>query len=355
MRRTTLLEQVLVSRSSADQRKGRAGRIAPGNCIRLYADEDLIRPSITPEILRSSLDKVVLQLVQLKFSPLTFNFITRPPEPLLRASISTLTELDCIEDCIEAGVASGGDRTIRITRRGRCFVDLDFDPRLSNFVAMAAERFGREQLAAEVAAILSAPGSIFFMAGAGMRAVFTSSLVHLIVVRLTLRGAARSAAMEKITRMAAHHESDLLLQCQVFEEWVAAGDRRARVMHAQKEGLNNKVLENVDSTVKTTLKAIRKEFTSAECDASDSDVAAIGQCLINSYPEQLGQMLMPLDPSAGVFLLANRQLRGTLSQSSVLAQGARHLAKADSNLFITMCAVLSVSLPFLRTTSAVFN
>lgn len=60
-RRLTVIETVRISRSSADQRKGRAGRTAPGHCVRLYADEELKRPNIEPEILRSSLDLVLLQ------------------------------------------------------------------------------------------------------------------------------------------------------------------------------------------------------------------------------------------------------------------------------------------------------
>eukprot|EP01043_Picozoa_sp_COSAG02_P034945 COSAG02_NODE_2473_length_8740_cov_335.972688_1_plen_2244_part_00 len=322
-RRTTLLEQVLVSRSSADQRKGRAGRVASGHCIRLYSDEDLIRPTIQPEILRSSLDKVVLQLVMLQYNPLSFEFITRPPELQLQASISVLVDLGCIDgrdvgsNDNGAGDAQHLASDFKITPRGRCFVDMDFDPRLSQFVATAAERFGREELAAEVAAILCAPGSVFFMGGT-----------------------ARKEAKNKISRMAATHESDLLLQREVYKGWSAAGadgrqGRRSRIAFAQTHGLNNRVLECVADTIKITLKKIQKTFSSATVSAEDSDLAVIGQCLLASFPEQLGQPLLPGDPSAGVFLLSNRSLRGTLSSTSVLVQNT-----CAVDLFITMNATM---------------
>ena len=61
----TVMKKVSISHSSADQRKGRASRTAPGHCVRLYKENDLIRLNIEPTILRSSLDLVVLQIMYL--------------------------------------------------------------------------------------------------------------------------------------------------------------------------------------------------------------------------------------------------------------------------------------------------
>ncbi len=78
-RRMTVLELRRIAKSSANQRKGRAGRIEPGVCVRLYHEKELdLRSSITPEILRSSLDTVVLQLKRLNLEPAQFPFIDRP-------------------------------------------------------------------------------------------------------------------------------------------------------------------------------------------------------------------------------------------------------------------------------------
>ncbi len=66
--RTTSLPVVPISRSSADQRKGRCGRVENGVCIRLYPEEDYLnRPLFTPpEILRSNLAEVILRMIALE-------------------------------------------------------------------------------------------------------------------------------------------------------------------------------------------------------------------------------------------------------------------------------------------------
>ena len=74
----------------------------------------------------------------------------------MRASIEMLLTIECVK-------LAQGD--LNVTPRGMVFAGLDFDPRLSNFVAVALERFDRAQIAAEIAAIISAPGSIYFMGG----------------------------------------------------------------------------------------------------------------------------------------------------------------------------------------------
>jgi HrpA-like RNA helicase len=223
-RRITLLEEVMVSRSSADQRKGRAGRVAPGHCIRLYEEKDLVRTSIMPEILRSSLDKVVLQLVVLNYQPKSFDFITRPKDASLDASIDMLCEIKCLEESPGSGKKKP---ELTATPRGRVFVDLDFDPRLSNFVAMAEEEHQSGSVASVIAATMSAPGSVFFMAGKE----------------------GRKAAKKRIAELAMDHQSDLLLRYQAYRDWLSSGQqgrdgRAQRRAFAQENGLNNKVNRN---------------------------------------------------------------------------------------------------------------
>ena len=72
---------VPVSKSSADQRKGRCGRIQNGICIRLYSEDDFEqRPVYTPpEILRSNLAEVILRMIDLKLGSVeNFPFIDKP-------------------------------------------------------------------------------------------------------------------------------------------------------------------------------------------------------------------------------------------------------------------------------------
>lgn len=95
-RRITILESVMISKSSADQRCGRAGRICEGHCVRLYAESDLTRQSILPEIQRSSLDLVALQLCRLGYNPLTFPFVDQPELALMKASLELLVKIGCV-------------------------------------------------------------------------------------------------------------------------------------------------------------------------------------------------------------------------------------------------------------------
>ncbi|CAF3595291.1 unnamed protein product, partial [Rotaria sp. Silwood2] len=113
-RRLTVIETVRISRSSADQRKGRAGRTAPGHCERLYKDAELQRQNIEPEILRSSLDLVLLQLIRLGLDPKTFPFMDQPESNVINQSVDVLTRLKCIDDQ-------------KITKRGELFTELALD------------------------------------------------------------------------------------------------------------------------------------------------------------------------------------------------------------------------------------
>src|SRR5690606_30657723 len=70
-----------ISRASADQRKGRCGRVAPGVCIRLYSQEDYEnRPAFTePEILRTNLANVILQMKAQRLGDVqSFPFVEPP-------------------------------------------------------------------------------------------------------------------------------------------------------------------------------------------------------------------------------------------------------------------------------------
>jgi len=147
IRRLTILEQVYISKSSSMQRRGRAGRTAEGLCVRLYSSNSIERESIEPEIMRASLDLVVLQLKILNYDPLTFPFISKPKEESIANSIELLKELGCLDDSPKN----------QITTRGRQFAELPYDPRMSNFVMMAHEKFDEGENCAIIASILTAP------------------------------------------------------------------------------------------------------------------------------------------------------------------------------------------------------
>ncbi|WP_322521644.1 ATP-dependent RNA helicase HrpA [Guyparkeria halophila] len=123
-----------VSQASANQRAGRCGRIAPGVCIRLFDEEDFDgRPAFTdPEILRSNLASVLLQLDSLKLGRAEeFPFI-EPPEPRQLASARKhLFELRAL------------DETGRLTEIGRRLSRLPIDPTLGRMIVAAREHGDR--------------------------------------------------------------------------------------------------------------------------------------------------------------------------------------------------------------------
>ena len=98
---TSALVQRPISRSSAEQRKGRAGRTAPGICYRLFSKEDYeSRPLwTTEEILRTDLSEVVLRMVDLGIYDFeNFPYITRPDSKALQSGERTLRLLHAIDE-----------------------------------------------------------------------------------------------------------------------------------------------------------------------------------------------------------------------------------------------------------------
>ncbi|MGB4780179.1 ATP-dependent RNA helicase HrpA, partial [Microbacterium sp.] len=121
-----------ISQASAQQRSGRAGRTSDGIAIRLYAEEDfLARPEYTePEILRTSLASVILQMLALGFGDIEqFPFLTKPDSRGVKAAFELLTELRAV---------SG---TRQLTKLGREIARLPIDPRFARML-LEARRLG---------------------------------------------------------------------------------------------------------------------------------------------------------------------------------------------------------------------
>ena len=98
---TSALLPMPISRASADQRKGRAGRTAPGICYRLYSDTNYEhRPEYSEEeILHSDLAEVVLRMSELEiYNTSTFPFITPPLQSALKSAEETLITIGAIEE-----------------------------------------------------------------------------------------------------------------------------------------------------------------------------------------------------------------------------------------------------------------
>ncbi|GAA2948843.1 ATP-dependent RNA helicase HrpA [Microbacterium luteolum] len=122
-----------ISQASANQRAGRAGRTSDGIAIRLYAEEDFEkRPEFTePEILRTSLASVILQMLSLGFGDITaFPFLTPPDSRGVKAAFDLLTELGAVEP-------SRRDDSPHLTRIGRDISRMPIDPRFARMLIEA--------------------------------------------------------------------------------------------------------------------------------------------------------------------------------------------------------------------------
>ncbi|MEJ2529063.1 MAG: ATP-dependent helicase HrpB [Gammaproteobacteria bacterium] len=134
-----------VSRAAAEQRAGRAGRMGPGVCYRLWSEstQSSLQPFAPPEIEESDLASLVLELAQWGVAePADLRWLTPPPMGAVAQAKELLQGLDAID--------SGG----RITPAGKDMAGMGAHPRLAHMLLVSQDR-GQEQLAADLAALLT--------------------------------------------------------------------------------------------------------------------------------------------------------------------------------------------------------
>jgi ATP-dependent helicase HrpB len=162
----TRLETVRVTRASADQRRGRAGRVAPGVCYRLWSEheEQHLAPHTRPEILDADLAPLALELAEAGITdPAELRWLDPPPAAALAQARELLSQLGAL------------DPTGRITDHGRRMARLALHPRLAHMLATAAQ-LGHGALACDVAALLSDRDIFRFDPGAPIDADLTLRL-----------------------------------------------------------------------------------------------------------------------------------------------------------------------------------
>lgn len=141
------------SRASANQRSGRAGRVGPGKCFRLYtkfAYMNEMDESTTPEIQRTNLNGVVLQLKSLGINELLdFEFMDPPPTEALIGALNQLFALQALNHKGE------------LTKMGRQMAEFPTDPMLAKAV-LAADKEGCVEEVLSIVSMLSEASSLFF-------------------------------------------------------------------------------------------------------------------------------------------------------------------------------------------------
>lgn len=133
-----------VSRDSADQRAGRAGRTAPGTCIRLWSSEEVLQAQRSPALRSADLSAVALNVAAWGSAP---NWIEQPPEGAWAQAWDTLTALQLV------------DEQRRINARGRQVSQWGAHPRIG-CVLLAARDQAQRAMACDLAALLEFDGRL---------------------------------------------------------------------------------------------------------------------------------------------------------------------------------------------------
>ncbi|XP_044064210.1 pre-mRNA-splicing factor ATP-dependent RNA helicase DHX16 [Siniperca chuatsi] len=241
----TGMESLIVtpcSRASANQRAGRAGRVAAGKCFRLYtawAFKHEMEETTVPEIQRTNLGNVVLLLKSLGINDLIhFDFMDPPPHETLVLALEQLYALGALNHLGE------------LTKLGRRMAELPVDPMLSKMI-LASEQYKCSEEVLTIAAMLSVNNSIFYRP--------KDKVVH-----------ADNARMNFVVPGGDH-----LVLLNVYTQWLESGYstqwcyenfiqfrsmRRARDVRDQLEGLMDRIEVEVVSSQGDSL-PIRKAVT----------------------------------------------------------------------------------------------
>jgi pre-mRNA-splicing factor ATP-dependent RNA helicase DHX16 len=153
--RTSMESLVVVpcSKASADQRAGRAGRVAPGKCFRLYtawAFQNEMEENTIPEIQRTNLGNVVLLLKSLGINDLIhFDFMDPPPPETLILALEQLYALGALNHLGE------------LTKLGRRMAEFPVDPMMSKML-IASEKYKCAEEILTITAMLSVNNAIFY-------------------------------------------------------------------------------------------------------------------------------------------------------------------------------------------------
>lgn len=171
-----------ISKASADQRAGRAGRNRPGICFRLYTREEFnteFEENTQPEIQRLNLANVVLLLKTMKINDvINFEYIDRPPTEVLLFAIEQLTALGALD--------KSGD----LTHLGRRMAEFPLEPKMSKSI-IDSESYGCSEEILSIMSMLSVNGSIFFKpkdrvvhAEASRKSFFSVTGDHLMLLKV---------------------------------------------------------------------------------------------------------------------------------------------------------------------------
>ena len=250
------LEVTTINKSSAEQRKGRAGRTQAGKCYRLYNEDEYaaMEDGSRPEILRVHLGQAVLKLMELGIEDVSqFEFVESPPLESIGLALEALTSLGAIDNG-------------KLTDLGHKIARVPVEPRLARLIFNGIdEEVGAEALA--LAAIATVSGSVFFRMGSEEEKQLADS---------------RKVGF-------CHSGGDLLTFLEVYRQYLEQ-PKGKRNKWAFDNSLNAKSLRMTDESVKELKLALKHELTMAVPDAiqkNDDIDLKLQRILISCYATNL--------------------------------------------------------------------
>ena len=214
-----------ISKASAQQRAGRAGRTRPGKCFRLYTEEafkkELIE-STYPEILRSNLSSTVLELKKLGVDDLVHFDLMDPPAPetLMRA-LEELNYLACLDD--------DGN----LTQLGRLASDFPLDPALAVMLISSPEFYCSNEILS-ITALLSVP-------------------------QLFVRPASQRKRADEMKNLFSHQDGDQLTLLNVYHAFKSPEAQENPKQWCHDHFLNLRSLQSADNVRKQLLRIMERE------------------------------------------------------------------------------------------------
>ena len=218
------LDVTVISQSSAEQRKGRAGRTAPGKCYRLYSKRSYQAMSTIslPEILKTHLGHALLKLAELGVTPDMYDFVQSPSPEAISGALNTLAQLGALQDGV-------------ITEAGRWIAKLPFDPKLG-LMTMLGRDMGLLYDALVLAAVVSAGSGLFY------RGLTEQEHKNLDKAKLKF----------------CHPGGDSITALQVYKAWQKV-DEKQKNKWCMAHSVNAKAVRGVRDTVNDVCKILKSE------------------------------------------------------------------------------------------------
>ncbi|GBM20166.1 ATP-dependent RNA helicase DEAH12, chloroplastic [Araneus ventricosus] len=216
-----------INKSSAEQRKGRAGRTQPGVCYRMYSKKNYekMENSSKPEILRTNLQKAVLKLYQFGLEPRLFSFVEPPPREALKKSLESLEHLGLIKESKQG---------FSLTELGKKVVEIPTEPHLAKLVLEGIKaEIGYETII--VAALLNEAGRLFFR---------TEDI---------------KAVADERKRIFCQENGDLCTYLEVYKRWLEEA-RPERYNWCVKNYVNSKALNSATKTIQEILNSLHQDL-----------------------------------------------------------------------------------------------